>query len=234
MKTNVYVQTSDKSIHLIKIFQYLFNKHWGNDYQVYILGYKQPEFKLLSNFNFVSLGKDIGPNLTTGLIDYFTSIPDKYIIYTCDDVMPIHPINRLLLHKSEKLIRTEPNIGRIGLTPDLSKKTYDVISLEEEYDLIKLKQNSKYRLSTTWSIWDKSYFLRYMSPNSNLWEFESQTKSNNDGVDIIGTRRQYVLDPNQMYKQGKLLKYWYKSDWRTLPDMSLEDQNYVKTIMDMH
>ena len=56
----IYIVTSDKYNHLLQIHSYLFNKFWGTDREVIVLGYKEPDFKLPSNFkffNFVNLLK---------------------------------------------------------------------------------------------------------------------------------------------------------------------------------
>ena len=48
----IYVSTSNKYIHLIKPFQYLFNKFWSDSQPVTILGYEEPTFDLYNNFDF--------------------------------------------------------------------------------------------------------------------------------------------------------------------------------------
>ena len=56
---NIYISTSNKYIHLIKPFQYLFNKFWSDKQKVTVMGYEEPKFKLEDNFDFISLGKQI-------------------------------------------------------------------------------------------------------------------------------------------------------------------------------
>ena len=46
----IYISTSNKYIHLIKPFQYLFNKFWSDSQPVTILGYEEPTFDLYNNF----------------------------------------------------------------------------------------------------------------------------------------------------------------------------------------
>ena len=45
-KLNIYVSISDKYLHLIRPFMYLFNKYWGMGYTVNFLGYKYPNFDM--------------------------------------------------------------------------------------------------------------------------------------------------------------------------------------------
>ena len=48
---NVYILTSDKSIHIIKGLQYCINKYWKPNPYITVLGYKKPSFKLDNNFS---------------------------------------------------------------------------------------------------------------------------------------------------------------------------------------
>ena len=52
---NIYVSTSNEHLHAIKPFQFLFNKFWGENQNVTILGYRPPDIELYNNFKFVSL-----------------------------------------------------------------------------------------------------------------------------------------------------------------------------------
>ena len=77
---NIYISTSNKYIHLIKPFQYLFNKFWSDKQKVTILGYEEPKFKLEDNFNFISLGKQTTINdWCSDLSNFLESIDDDYI-----------------------------------------------------------------------------------------------------------------------------------------------------------
>ena len=58
----VYVTTSNDYLHILKIFSYLFNKFWGPQQQVVIVGFdKHPNFELPENFDFVSVGEQPAP-----------------------------------------------------------------------------------------------------------------------------------------------------------------------------
>ena len=52
----IYISTSDKYVHLIEPFAFLFNKFWSSEQQVVVLGYNKPDFKLPKNFEFISMG----------------------------------------------------------------------------------------------------------------------------------------------------------------------------------
>ena len=57
----VYVWTSNQLMHCLPAWCYLFNKFWGKEQEVRILGYDKPTFDLPDNFQYISLGKQRGP-----------------------------------------------------------------------------------------------------------------------------------------------------------------------------
>ena len=72
MSLNIYISTCDKHIHLVKGHQYLFKKFWKNHPKGIVLGYKEPDFELESNYEFVSMGEDRGVEYwATDLRNYF-------------------------------------------------------------------------------------------------------------------------------------------------------------------
>ena len=72
----IYISTSDKYLQLLKPFSFLFNRFWGEQQDVVVLGYKEPDFELPNNFEFVSMGvsRNDPKEWSDGLRDYFKSI----------------------------------------------------------------------------------------------------------------------------------------------------------------
>ena len=100
---NIYISTSNKYIHLIKPFQYLFNKFWSGKQNVTILGYEEPKFKLEDNFDFISLGKQTTiDDWCIDLKNFFESIDDDYFI-ECYVITPAGgvPYTNLVPNKPE-------------------------------------------------------------------------------------------------------------------------------------
>jgi len=187
----IYIVTSDKYNHLLEIHSYLFNKFWGTDREVIILGYKEPDFKLPSNFKFESLGVDTGPNgWSNGLIDYIQKTGESHFILSLDD-MPL--TGKVNFNKLNKMVEycDDDTVGRICLIRDTvhrPHKTFDVI--DEEFSVIEALQSAEYRISTFWSIWNKEYFLNLIKPNMSPWNFElnASSRAKNDGYHILGTK----------------------------------------------
>ena len=227
---NVYILTSDKSIHIIKGLQYCINKYWKPNPYITVLGYKKPSFKLDNNFKFISLGVDRGPDYVgEDLINFFNNIKDKHFIFSVDDFFPIRNMNIDILNNlSDKMINE--NISRISLTDQVSSKPYSVISELDDYEIIEMGQEANYRKSAVWSIWSKKYFLKYFYPKMNLWEWELDEICKGDGYRVIGTYKRYVLQSCHLYKQGNLKSDWYK-DSESSDMMFGEDHAIISDII---
>jgi len=172
----VIVTTSDKYHHLLPIFCFLFNKYWGADQEVEIVGYKVPNVKLPENFTFVSLGEQPTrrDQWSTTLRKHFLKQPD-YFIWSMEDTF----IKDFVNHKSLSILHEivqDKFVGRVALSD------YSFSQYEHPYKIIdgcKISNTStlsKYNLSTQVALWNKDYLLRYMFNNLDPWQFECQRK----------------------------------------------------------
>ena len=187
----IYVTVSDKYQWLLKPFCYLFNKFWDKNQKVIFLGYKPLEFNLPSNFDFISLGEDLGPNKwSNSLIDFFKKTKETHFILGLEDQILTGPIKKDILDILLKECN-DPKVGRINLMRDTVNRPHSLYKqIDEDFSIIKANQNSDYRISLMWSIWNKEYFLKYLNPNISAWEFEGSRgeKGQNDGYHILGTK----------------------------------------------
>jgi len=197
---NVYVSTSDGYDYMLKPFAFLFNKYWGTNQPVNILGYRKPPIELPSNFNFISLGdKQISVNhWSTDLRNFFKSVEDENFIYTVEDSFLTYPVDEDVL---SNLLRVNESysklLGRISLNSDsITKKrnTIEEIS-DSNYDIQEYYQGAEYRWSVLWSIWNKEYLLKYLKPNLSPWQAEvnSIKESKNDGYRIMCANERYPI-----------------------------------------
>jgi len=212
MKTpTVYLAACDNYLHALKATQFLFEKFWPTA-KVVVLGYTPPTFKLNKNWSFVSLGIDPGVSgWSNELIKYFESIDDTHIIFNVEDCPPIKPVNITLL---EKLLpyMDNPNIAKITLTEDLGNRPHHYFDSIDDVTIIETSQGAEYRCSTQYAIWRKEYFLKYLKPNMNAWQFEidGSASARADGYHIIGTNgkpeRDYVIHSAECIRRGKFDK----------------------------
>jgi hypothetical protein len=174
----IFVFTSNKYMHLTRIYAYLFNEFWSPNREVTILGYDKPTFELPKNFEYVSLGKQVGgpENWSTPLREYIESLDCKHLIWSTEDLFIISPI--------------------AGLTRDI-EITEKYVTLEEKphgtYDIIMKGENEPFRIGGIWSLWNREYLLKYLKPGMTPWSFENQSEANYDGYKILGTRKNWML-----------------------------------------
>ena len=185
----IYVTVSDKYQWLLKPFCYLFNKFWDKNQKVIFLGYKPLEFNLPSNFDFISLGEDLGPNKwSNSLIDFFKKTKETHFILGLEDQILTGPIKKDILDILLKECN-DPKVGRINLMRDTVNRPHSLYKqIDEDFSIIKANQNSDYRISLMWSIWNKEYFLKYLTPNLSIWDFEKPDRGVYDGFHILGTK----------------------------------------------
>ena len=231
---NIYVLTSDKSIHIVEAFQYTFNTYWKDKHQkIFILGYSNPTFKLEENFEFISLGEDVGPRVGKDLINFFNSIDDDHFIFCVDDFPLILDIDVKIIEYAKTVMKDNSNVGRFGLTGDNKNRNHTVIDKTDDYEVIMNTQDVDYKLSAVWSMWNKEYFLKYLTPPMNLWEWEinGSSLSKNDGYEVLGTNGRYAINTCHIYKQGKLKSNWYESVWDKNIKIENSVKNYIKKII---
>lgn len=187
----IYIVACDKYRWLLKPFCYLFNKFWGKDKEVVILGYELPDFDLPDNFTFESMGEDPGPdNWSNGIINYIKNTTDSHFILALDDMALVGDVN---FEKLDKLMEYCQNdkVGRICLIRDTVNRTHKLFeTIDDDFSIIEATQDVDYRISTCWSIWNKDYFLKNIESNISPWTFEGEAskKAMWDGYHILGTK----------------------------------------------
>jgi len=233
MSLNIFVQTCDKGIHIIEAFQYLFNRYWGQQQPVIILGCAAPDFGLAPNFRFVSLGKDTGPKIGGQLIDFFSGIEDEHFVYTVDSHLPIRPVLTRLWEYLVFLIENSDRVGRIALTGDMEVNQFYSLIPQAAGNLAEHSQTSNYRMSAVWSLWAKGYFLKYMQPDWDLWQWETEgsEQAKGDGVQILSNIGKYPITCCRIYKHSLPHVGSFRSWDKYGAEMAEEDQVFVRRIM---
>lgn len=172
----IIVTTSDKYNHILPAFFYLFNKYWPNQ-QIELLGYKEPN-KVPDNCKFVSMGtQGTKEEWSTDLRDYF-QLQDEFFIWMMEDTFIKRPVNLDQMNLAYGLCF--PTIGRIDLTKDVQKREHYV----GKEGVVYAHPQSRYRLSTQPSIWNKEFLLTYLKDGMNPWTFETQDPQ--DDWQIVG------------------------------------------------
>ena len=168
----IIITTSNAYHHLLPVFFYLYGKYWGEPCE--LVGYDKPTFVLPDYCTWHSLGKQGGKNeFSTDLAKYFEQQPD-WFVWMMEDTFLKEQI------KPYNLPMSKNGIGRIDLTKDIQSRPH-----EKDGYFVTAANNSRYRLSTQPSIWNKYFLLQYLTPGLSPWDFETQDPKH-DGWHIIG------------------------------------------------
>jgi hypothetical protein len=183
--------TSNGYERILRIFVFLFNKNWDSNQKVEIVGYNKPNFNLPDNFDFISLGEQIGDsrNFSNDLRKYFES-QDTFFCWIFNDSF----IKSIDFEKLDYLWSLRNNsIGRINLCSKAGLlQDHFIHENYSDYKIVENTQTALYRLCTQPSIWHKQFLLKYLTKGLTPWEFETQ-ESKNDGWRIIGLEKDVLI-----------------------------------------
>lgn len=180
----IIITTSNAYHHILPVFFYLYGKYWGEPCE--LVGYDKPSMQLPNYCTWVSLGKQGGKNeFSTDLRKYFEQQPDWFVWMMEDTFLKEQS------HFYTGYLPMQHGIGRIDLTKDIKSRTHKI---NDPYVLA--DDNSRYRLSTQPSIWNKQFLLQYLTPGLSPWDFETQDPKN-DGWAVIG-----FVDPPVNHNEG--------------------------------
>lgn len=223
----IIVTTSDKYLHLLPIFCFLFNKYWDDKQEVEIVGYNGPfpeeDFTLPSNFKYVSLGAQVGgaKNFGTDLKKYFEK-QDDWFIWMMEDTF-IKEVNFDKLDFLKSLINNN-EVGRINLSHAtmLQENFPTKLIKDSKYQLFENTETALYRLCTQPSIWNKKFLLQYLQPNMSPWEFETQSCFN-DGWKILG-----LENPAVIHNEGVTKHDIHKYNFKGIPEEVIAEMKNLK------
>lgn len=203
----VICTTSDKYHHILPIFCFLFNRFWGSDQEVEIVGYKVPEHILPKNFKFTSLGEQKGDakNFTRDLRVHFAK-QDQFFIWLMEDTFLTRPVDFKSLQLLTSLTN-RPNIGRINLCREVTKQDHIEYDCIEGYQIFENNKISLYRLSTQMSIWNRDFALKYMQQDLTPWEFECQSDHAVDEYRILGLDYDSPVTKNEGVRKRDIYNY---------------------------
>jgi len=194
----VYIITYDKSLFFLKTTAHQFNKYWGDWQRVIVLGYKKPAFNLPKNFEFISMGKDQGPNdWSRPIYEILKKVSDEYIFFTMDDEPAIDHLKPHILEDLFGRMKKDDKIVRagIGFGPSQRPHLYNLKERKIDYDIYELKQSAPYRITTQFSLWRTQYLLKYLNKKQSAWDFElkgSEAAKKDEKV-ILGTARDFAF-----------------------------------------
>jgi len=212
----IIITTSDKYHHLLPVFFYLYNKYWGQPFD--LVGYAKPACELPDNCTWVSLGtQGAKTEFSTDLRKYFELQPDWFVWMMEDTFLKEQVIGKIdEMRLPSYVLLGSYGVGRKCLTDDLIKREHI-----KHVDGIEASEDSRYRLSTQPSIWNKQFLLQYLTPGLSPWDFETQDPKN-DGWLVVGDTEPCV-NHNEGVRRFDIHKL-------NLDGMKQEDIDHINTI----
>lgn len=194
----VLVFTSDKYLHALRPFAYLFNKYWGSDTQVTVVGFRAPDFWLPGNFHFHSLGNmaDYPVNQwSDAVLDYLEPRPElEHFVLMLEDYWLVRPVNRFAIDMLYDYCRQFRNVLKIDLVTDrlyaAGVADYDNCGW---VDLIVSDPASQYHMSLMAGLWSRELLLRFLVRGESPWDVEiygtPRVAAAGSDVLVLGTRQ---------------------------------------------
>jgi len=170
---------------IIPLSSYLLTKYTKNYFDIHFLNYGSYNGEIF-NCNYVELSKyqrKIG-DWGSDILNYLKKLDDKYIIFSLDDFLISTWIDIDFLDNF--LHTTLKNIDflniKLGILPVLIRPK-DCMLTNTSKDLLKLKYDASYKLSTQYTIWNRSKLVKlienysysfFWKKNLTPWDFELQ------------------------------------------------------------
>jgi hypothetical protein len=225
MKQDVVVFTCDKHLWAVQPFAWLFNKYWGTDDTVIIVGFNEPKFALPRNFYFYSVSVDEYPatKWVDAAIKFLDEYSEKRFILMHEDYWMVRPPDKEAIYMLDDYMNRDENILRIDLTTD---RLYAGGMRDVDYlgriDIIEAP-GSPYQMSHQACLMDREKYLSVIKSldenHRSAWEVELEgtTIVNKHGskMRVLGTRQSPIRYSNGLLK-GKL-------DWNEIPKLKDED-----------
>lgn len=197
----VYVMTCERYYPTLLGFAHLFNKYWGADQQVTVVGYgalnylnayptrtlgslnnltpnPDLDWPLPSNFKFLSLGqqKDYPQQRwSASLLQMLDLIEDDYPIIFFEDYWLIKPVKRHVVETVDRYMRQQTHVLKMDLCAErLYSKGVTPFATIEGVNLLKSDPNSHYHMSLWTGLWYRPllYDLLAPFPEWTAWDVE--------------------------------------------------------------
>ena len=221
----VVVLTSNKYVHCMPGFSYLFNKFWDAAQPVRVVRYDVRPPKMPGNFSNLAVGIQDKYTWSSGLIKYLRSNHEgELILLMLEDYFISEPVDKERIVYYWELIRTDQRIAKIDLSGDRLK----VGHTNWNDDLILSNNDAPFQTSLQAAIWRKDFLLQFLDPTENAWQFEKKgTKrmvrdrqaGKFDGL-ILGVKESPLSYVNAKGGEGKHPEQW---DFKKMPEWMVKE-----------
>lgn len=171
--------TSDKYQFCLKGLQQLIKKHWNDPSAKFtIIGFSEPDVKILDGFEFIKLGENFNDNTPwfETLTPYLNQLEDDYFFLGLEDHFPIQEVDIEYLKKASQIMEKDEKVMKIRLYPKYDSNTTKG-DYNEDFYIAKTHVNSYIPTSLRPAIWRKEFFLRLLGTSASPHHFEVNNNS---------------------------------------------------------
>ncbi len=201
MKPRVVVMTCDKYLPALRVFCWLFEKYWGDCYQVLVGGFTPPAWPLPLNFTFLPLGAMAdypAEKWSDALIKLLRGLDDEVFVLMLEDYWMQRPVDTRAVEIAADYARQFTNVLRFDLTLDRlfsfgPRYPGDVpdYGYAGHLDLVQTT-DCQYQLSLMTAVWRRDNLLQLLRPGESPWQVELEgTNRAHARADllVLGTRQ---------------------------------------------
>jgi len=167
---NILVPTSNEYAHCITPFSYLFNKYWSDKQPVTVIRYDVRPPKVADNFYKPSLGNQADYTWSSGIAAFLKDYDSDLFILMLEDYFIHQPVDIEAIKQLWDFMIEHPEIVKIDLSDDRLKYPHEEFWIKT----IKSADDAPWQTSLQAAIWRKDYFLRFLDPTENAWQFEKE------------------------------------------------------------
>lgn len=168
--------TSDKYLHALRPFAWLFQKYWHPEQPVTICGFTPPTFALPPNFTFHSIGAFRDYPVTRwsdAVIKVLDAVADDVFTLMLEDYWLTRPVNREAVRMADDYMRQFAFVLKFDLCADrlyaAGMQDYGTCGY---LDLVKSDPASQYHMSLMTGIWRRDLLRKVLIPGETPWQVE--------------------------------------------------------------
>ena len=230
---NVYCMSCESYYPTLPGFAHQFNRHWGADQPVTIVGYGELTYENLyptkkarvdellpTNFSFLSLGNQedypVG-KWSDSLIKLLSIIPDDYPCIMFEDYWLVKPVKRDIVDVLYQYMTTTYTVIKMDLCAERMYSAGvtdfgEIVTGEDGtgIEIVKSDYNSPYHMSLMTGIYNRWLMLQVIKPNWSPWDTEligtPTLAQYEDNILVLGTK-QYPVHHTLIHRGGGCKKY---------------------------
>lgn len=197
----VFVITCNKYNWLLRPYAYLFNKYYGQEYEVVYGTDRKPQFGLPDNFTYFNMEKDYPSNeWSNSLMRMLDRSPDEFIILMLEDYWLTRAVDLRAIYRLSEYMRNDRSILRFDLTDDRQYNGKAVFAgYIGEYDIVETPPESEYNMSLQAGIFSTELLRELLEPGKDAWQVEIHTQPP-DTMRVLGTRQRPMRYANALLK----------------------------------